>query len=77
MPYLVIIRHGQSEYNLQNRFTGQLDVPLTEYGNSLRALMMYLEKIGKKEIESMEIATGIPRMYTLTKRLRVAEVNYL
>ena len=32
MPYLVIIRHGQSEYNLQNRFTGQLDVPLTEYG---------------------------------------------
>lgn len=205
MPYLVIIRHGQSEYNLQNRFTGQLDVPLTEYGkkeakvaghklkkerlkfdniftsglkrahetldiieeelkftknqtqvvqsnalnernygelqglnktetaakfseeqvnawrrgyasrppggesladtykrvieyykksiepllkagknilivahgNSLRALMMYLEKIDKKKIESMEIATGIPRMYTLTKRLRVAEVNYL
>lgn len=32
MPYLVIIRHGQSEYNLQNRFTGQLDVSLTAYG---------------------------------------------
>ncbi|MEO5603838.1 MAG: 2,3-bisphosphoglycerate-dependent phosphoglycerate mutase [Cyclobacteriaceae bacterium] len=32
MPYLVIIRHGQSEYNLQNRFTGQLDISLSDYG---------------------------------------------
>jgi 2,3-bisphosphoglycerate-dependent phosphoglycerate mutase len=32
MPLLVLVRHGQSSYNLENRFTGDLDVPLTEKG---------------------------------------------
>lgn len=29
---LVLIRHGQSAWNLENRFTGWVDVPLTEKG---------------------------------------------
>jgi 2,3-bisphosphoglycerate-dependent phosphoglycerate mutase len=32
MPLLILVRHGQSSYNLENRFTGELDVPLTEKG---------------------------------------------
>lgn len=32
MPRLAIIRHGQSIWNAQNRFTGWVDVPLTEQG---------------------------------------------
>ena len=32
MPQLALIRHGQSEWNLQNRFTGWVDVDLTEQG---------------------------------------------
>ncbi len=32
MPKLVLVRHGQSFWNLQNRFTGWVDVPLTEKG---------------------------------------------
>lgn len=32
MKKLVIIRHGQSQWNLENRFTGWADVPLTERG---------------------------------------------
>ena len=32
MTYLALIRHGQSEWNLQNRFTGWVDVKLTEEG---------------------------------------------
>lgn len=32
MPKLVLIRHGQSIWNLENRFTGWVDVPLTETG---------------------------------------------
>ncbi len=32
MPTLVLIRHGQSLWNLENRFTGWVDVPLTEQG---------------------------------------------
>jgi len=32
MPKLVLIRHGQSAWNLENRFTGWWDVDLTEQG---------------------------------------------
>jgi 2,3-bisphosphoglycerate-dependent phosphoglycerate mutase len=32
MPKLVLIRHGQSTWNLENRFTGWWDVDLTEKG---------------------------------------------
>ena len=31
---LILVRHGQSLYNLQNRFTGWTDVELSEYGIS-------------------------------------------
>ena len=31
---LVLVRHGESEWNLQNRFTGWIDVDLTEKGVS-------------------------------------------
>ena len=34
MPTLVLLRHGQSSWNLENRFTGWVDVPLTETGRS-------------------------------------------
>ncbi len=32
MPQLILVRHGQSLWNLQNRFTGWVDVPLTALG---------------------------------------------
>ncbi|MBL8656372.1 MAG: 2,3-diphosphoglycerate-dependent phosphoglycerate mutase [Altererythrobacter sp.] len=32
MPKLILVRHGQSEWNLANRFTGWWDVDLTEQG---------------------------------------------
>lgn len=32
MATLIIFRHGQSEWNLQNKFTGWVDVELTEKG---------------------------------------------
>lgn len=32
MPNLVLIRHGQSEWNLENRFTGWIDIPLSPKG---------------------------------------------
>lgn len=34
MPVLVLIRHGQSAWNLENRFTGWWDVDLTEQGRA-------------------------------------------
>ena len=32
MSYLILIRHGQSTWNLDKRFTGWVDVDLTENG---------------------------------------------
>lgn len=32
MSHLVLIRHGESQWNLENRFTGWVDVPLTPKG---------------------------------------------
>ncbi|MFD2574240.1 2,3-diphosphoglycerate-dependent phosphoglycerate mutase [Spirosoma soli] len=32
MSLLVIVRHGQSQWNLENRFTGNVDTPLTKLG---------------------------------------------
>jgi 2,3-bisphosphoglycerate-dependent phosphoglycerate mutase len=34
MPQLVLLRHGQSAWNLENRFTGWWDVNLTEQGEA-------------------------------------------
>ncbi len=34
MPLLVLLRHGQSQWNLENRFTGWVDVNLTEKGEA-------------------------------------------
>ena len=32
MPNLILVRHGQSEWNLERRFTGWVDVDLTGQG---------------------------------------------
>ncbi len=32
MSFLILVRHGQSTWNLENRFTGWVDVDLTEQG---------------------------------------------
>ena len=34
MPYLALLRHGQSQWNLENRFTGWVDVDLTAEGEA-------------------------------------------
>jgi len=37
MPTLVLVRHGQSQWNLENRFTGWVDVDLTAEGEAQAA----------------------------------------
>ena len=32
MSHLILVRHGQSEWNLQKKFTGWVDVDLTANG---------------------------------------------
>jgi 2,3-bisphosphoglycerate-dependent phosphoglycerate mutase len=32
MPNLILLRHGESQWNLENRFTGWVDIPLSSKG---------------------------------------------
>ena len=34
MSFLILVRHGQSTWNLENKFTGWVDVDLTDQGKS-------------------------------------------
>ncbi len=34
MNHLILLRHGQSQWNLENRFTGWEDVDLTAQGEA-------------------------------------------
>ena len=47
------------------------------HGNSLRALMMYLENISPEAISEVNIATGSPRLYNFDNELKLISVNYL
>jgi 2,3-bisphosphoglycerate-dependent phosphoglycerate mutase len=52
-------------------------VIVAAHGNSLRALIMVLERLSPKEIVSREIATGVPLIYRLNADSTVAEMKDL
>ncbi|WP_138496309.1 2,3-diphosphoglycerate-dependent phosphoglycerate mutase [Paenibacillus pinistramenti] len=52
-------------------------VIITAHGNSLRALIKYLENIGNKEILDLNIPTGTPLVYKLDEDLSPIEKYYL
>jgi 2,3-bisphosphoglycerate-dependent phosphoglycerate mutase len=53
------------------------NVLISAHGNSLRALVMYLEKLSGEEIVKTEIPTGEPKYYKLDKDLNILEKKYL
>ncbi|MCF7917497.1 2,3-diphosphoglycerate-dependent phosphoglycerate mutase [Candidatus Gracilibacteria bacterium] len=50
---------------------------ISAHGNSLRALVKYLENISDNEISKLEIPTGIPLVYELDKNLKPTKKYYL
>ena len=67
MPTLVLLRHGQSQWNLENRFTGWVDVDLTAEG----------EAQARKGGELLKAAgVKFDRAYTsvLTRAIRTGEM---
>ena len=48
-------------------------VLVTAHGNSLRALVMVLDRLGPKEIVARELATGVPLIYRLNADATVAD----
>jgi 2,3-bisphosphoglycerate-dependent phosphoglycerate mutase len=53
------------------------NILISAHGNSLRALIMYLEKLSKDEILQTEIPTGSPKEYILDDDLNVIETKYI
>lgn len=52
-------------------------VLIAAHGNSLRALVKYLDNISDQEIVKLNIPTGIPLIYELTKDLKPIKHYYL
>ena len=55
----------------------QKNILISAHGNSLRALIMYLEKISEDKIVKLEIATGQPIVYKLDEDLQVISKDIL
>ncbi|HTI09716.1 MAG TPA: 2,3-diphosphoglycerate-dependent phosphoglycerate mutase [Puia sp.] len=53
------------------------NILVVAHGNSLRALMMHLEKISEEQIAEVNIPTGTPRVYKLKKNLEIEKAAYL
>ncbi len=68
MPTLVIVRHGESHWNSENRFTGWVDIDLTERGEK--------EATRAGELIAAEADIDIRRCFTsvLTRAVRTANL---
>jgi len=54
-----------------------MNVLVVAHGNSLRALIMYLESISEAAIAELNVPTGVPRKYTFTSSMAVSDSTYL
>ncbi len=53
------------------------NIVIAAHGNSLRALIMYLEKMSPAQILEFEIGTAVPRLYELDEQLNVLKAGNL
>lgn len=58
MAYLIMVRHGQSQWNLENRFTGWKDVDITEQGRKEAQLA---GKLLKEEVYEKAFTSTLKR----------------
>ena len=50
---------------------------ITAHGNSLRALVKYLDRVSDEEIVGLNIPTGVPLVYELNDQLEPLRHYYL
>ena len=68
MPTLILTRHGQSQWNLENRFTGWVDVDLTDQG------VAEAERGGRLMAEA-GLAIDVAFTSVLTRAIRTCNLN--
>jgi 2,3-bisphosphoglycerate-dependent phosphoglycerate mutase len=71
MAFLALLRHGESQWNLENRFTGWVDVPLSpkgeeearQAGEKLKAVGIHFDlaftSVLQRAIRTLEITLGV------------------
>lgn len=74
MNYLVLLRHGQSEWNLENRFTGFTDVELTEKG--IEEAKNAGKLLKAEGIEFDQVFTSTLKRANKTAELALTEAGY-
>lgn len=73
--YQRVIPYYQKE--IEPKLQSGKNVLIVAHGNSLRALMMYLEKITPDDIAHIDLATGAPRLYQFSSNLDLISVSYI
>lgn len=73
MTHLVLIRHGQSLWNLENRFTGNVDVDLTQQGRAEAKLTG--DKLKAKNILFDSAFTSVLKRAEETLQIILQEIN--
>ena len=90
MNYLILIRHGQSEWNLENRFTGWVDVGLApqgkleacKAGESIKGLNLiinhFFTSYQKRAIDTLKLILNTMRLKddTIIKAWELNERHY-
>ena len=63
VSHLILVRHGQSQWNLENRFTGWVDVPLSKKG--IEEAISAGEKLKDYEFDTMYVSHMLRAVQTL------------
>jgi 2,3-bisphosphoglycerate-dependent phosphoglycerate mutase len=65
MPYLILLRHGESQFNQESRFCGWINAPLTDKGREQAVNTAQL-------LQNDELTSHIPIHLLVTSRLKRA-----
>ena len=69
---LVVVRHGQTDWNVEERYQGQLDVPLNATGrNQAEALKRDLSSIGFDRAYSSPLSRAFETARIIANELKV------
>lgn len=69
MKRIIMVRHGESETNVQKVFTGQLDAPLTAAGRAQAQLMAeYLDKYRVEKIHVSPLRRAVDTADAIARR---------
>ena len=77
MPTLILLRHGQSQWNLENRFTGWVDVNLTAEGEAQATRGGELIKAQGLEIDQAFTSVLTRAIRTCNLALEAADQSYV